>query len=1001
MSDTEVKPELFDESRALHIRLRERPAIVENTGDISYHGSVRTGARSCWASFPGKYPTGWDALVQQLGGDSVGCVFLCTPEDGLGRHHPDPEAPDGSCYCRRIYGTRDYKALGYLKVVKSPTPEKIKYEEDKAKYTKAVVISENATEDEMKKAERRAIEAWEKSGKTASWGCGWYEVWLQKVTEAVAQGQKLQVVFFAGEKGRGKVKMEELPEVNLWNDEGLGGSQKAEVATFDRMMERHGAAWKYEEVDVADFLEAHFKVGTAVDAWYNNAWCRGTLVKVPDSFQGDPEPWQIRSKATGEVFQSQHLRHVTDAVQKLLQSIGKSVEAGKFAKDLLDKHGKNSIGKTASATEKLLEAIGHDTLKKMVKDSRLALLFTILQLGLPSVMKFVRPFLLDALADGIDVGTTSEQMKCHDGIPSVAITVRMGNIEALQKLRDQVLSGHLDTHINQALTSLGCTSKIEMDQSLFCQLLERSLLEFKDLTEHQKDVLLRFKEPHVHLSAPAGSGKTFVAIQHVLNGLRRNATSQVLYVSPSPALGLFFLQWIATRCASEKDLKLPWDKVFSRIRLLHHPYEDLLVPTIAGNQVITEPSKRDPQPFALAVLDEAHHIFRPGGLATTFISGLAKEMLVLSDESQSFLDHTFPEKMQREKLQEVLRCTQRIVSGAAAFHSNAASGEDLRSRGTVGPPLKSFIFETNDAASRYVEQTMKAIHHIIGSYKGLSLHRRLALLVPDGAFLGEFRPPLLKALERNFPERKFELKSSSEAMSFLPMHLCQDIDVQKEVLILDSVSNVVGLEQLFVVSIGLDSKIDSTGRDAVTRARLYQGLTRAQFLSIVVNEYLPGGWLEFLRLLKFKEELRVWVRHAQRSPFFPSNFIFFESTFFALRCSVGGKQKLEYMTDWRWQESFQDSEAFASDAAERLMQKVEGAHRPEASSHVTGIEPKQSEVAESADPAVKDPPQSWEKPIVRDTSIWDTDDNTINADIREPHFNPLKVSQRNDSAPHF
>lgn len=48
----------------------------------------------------------------------------------------------------------------------------------------------------------------------------------------------------------------------------------------------------------------------------------------------------------------------------------------------------------------------------------------------------------------------------------------------------------------------------------------------------------------------------------------------------------------------------------------------------------------------------------------------------------------------------------------------------------------------------------------------------------------------------------------------------------------------------------------------VTRARLYQGLTRAQFLAIVVNEYLPGGWLEFLRLLKFKEELRVWVRHA-------------------------------------------------------------------------------------------------------------------------------------------
>eukprot|EP00438_Fugacium_kawagutii_P013607 Skav203000 [mRNA] locus=scaffold1344:153833:158975:+ [translate_table: standard] len=383
----EAKSELSDEARALHIRLRERPAIVENTSDISYYGSIRTGAQKCWASFPGKYPTGWDALVQQLGGDSVGCVFLCTPEDGLGRHHPDPQGPDGSCYCHRIYGTRDYKALGYLNVVKSPTPEKIKHAKDKARHTNAVVISEDATKDEMEKAKQRAIVAWEKSGKTASWGCAWYEVWLQKVTEAVAQGQKLQVVFFAGEKGQGKVKMEELPNVDLWNGQGLGGSQKAEVATFERMVERHGAAWKYEEVDVADFLESHFKIGTAVDAWYNNEWCRGTLVQVPDSFQGEPAQisWGVRSKTTGKVFTSQHLRHVTDAVQKLLQSIGKSVNAGKFAKGLLDKRWKDSIGKTASATEKLLEAIGHDALKNMVKDRHWALSFVILPLGLPPI----------------------------------------------------------------------------------------------------------------------------------------------------------------------------------------------------------------------------------------------------------------------------------------------------------------------------------------------------------------------------------------------------------------------------------------------------------------------------------------------------------------------------------------------------------------------------------------------------------------------------------------
>lgn len=46
--------------------------------------------------------------------------------------------------------------------------------------------------------------------------------------------------------------------------------------------------------------------------------------------------------------------------------------------------------------------------------------------------------------------------------------------------------------------------------------------------------------------------------------------------------------------------------------------------------------------------------------------------------------------------------------------------------------------------------------------------------------------------------------------------------------------------------------------DKVTRARLYQSLTRAQLLSVVVNEFLQGGWLHFLGLLELEEEL--WVR---------------------------------------------------------------------------------------------------------------------------------------------
>ena len=67
-------------------------------------------APACYVSFPGKYAAGWDALIKEQHDLSVACVFLCTPEDGLGQHS---SSPDGRCYCHQIYGEREYKTFGY------------------------------------------------------------------------------------------------------------------------------------------------------------------------------------------------------------------------------------------------------------------------------------------------------------------------------------------------------------------------------------------------------------------------------------------------------------------------------------------------------------------------------------------------------------------------------------------------------------------------------------------------------------------------------------------------------------------------------------------------------------------------------------------------------------------------------------------------------------------------------------------------------------------------
>lgn len=93
-------------------------------GDKTFKGRIKEGAKYCYASYPGKFKTGFVALTSDEGEfseQSVACVYFCTKEDGLGKHHTDPEDPKGRCFCRWIYGegndlNRDYETcLGFAR----------------------------------------------------------------------------------------------------------------------------------------------------------------------------------------------------------------------------------------------------------------------------------------------------------------------------------------------------------------------------------------------------------------------------------------------------------------------------------------------------------------------------------------------------------------------------------------------------------------------------------------------------------------------------------------------------------------------------------------------------------------------------------------------------------------------------------------------------------------------------------------------------------------------
>ena len=249
------------------------------------------------------------------------------------------------------------------------------------------------------------------------------------------------------------------------------------------------------------------------------------------------------------------------------------------------------------------------------------------------------------------------------------------------------------------------------------------MMRFTKLTQHQRGVLEELRAADIAvLLSPAGGGKTFLAIQRLLEELQHDLSAVVLFVARNAALALFDCKWLV---ASSRKAAEP---VVKRVHVLVAPFEDgpqLTVDDGGRKRLKLAAGGDGGTKYALVVVDEAHHLVGDAELHSQLeaIDAATSKLLFLGDASQA--EATFERDALARllvelspgsdvavaRLSEVVRSTKRIVAGAAAFQLEAGRKAETETHAaSVGPPLVARIFnlaDGEDAPAYYAREVAK------------------------------------------------------------------------------------------------------------------------------------------------------------------------------------------------------------------------------------------------------------------------------------------------------
>ena len=193
------------------------------------------------------------------------------------------------------------------------------------------------------------------------------------------------------------------------------------------------------------------------------------------------------------------------------------------------------------------------------------------------------------------------------------------------------------------------------------------------------------------------------------------------------------VQWLSKGFSDPPDK----EKALSQLHTLVEPFEvDLRKCCLRDGQIaVVEVQQSEQRPYALFVVDEAHHVYRDltkrSDVEKHVTQGMTQRLL-LSDVSQSEVDDIQWPKCKGKLIQkvqhtEVVRFSQRIVAGAAAFQLGEKNRETKSNHLASGPPLRPYLFDPPPSGCHrtlmtcYIEKVMQAFADVIKEFPGLDL----------------------------------------------------------------------------------------------------------------------------------------------------------------------------------------------------------------------------------------------------------------------------------------